>query len=124
MTTITMKQKEAPEMVIPQKIQQAASLYGVVSGLTTVGNVPNKKRLKTATKLLKRFVTLHVGSTGAKDLLSQNQVSVVRTLEYAKINPDLDEKDRKAFFRKLKEDLLASAELGLKNLSKEVGCDL
>tara|TARA_Y100000310_G_scaffold326851_1_gene392324 strand:+ start:1663 stop:2019 length:357 start_codon:yes stop_codon:yes gene_type:complete len=118
-----MTENNKQDMAVSIKVQQAAALYGIVTGLTTIGSVANKKRLKKAKKVLRQYVLRAIGDAG-KEILKQNQESVIFTLNGCGTSQDLDNKQRKELLAKLKGELSESMEKGLSNFSKELGREL
>lgn len=102
------------ELAVSLDAQRKAALYGIATGLLSMGSVPNKKRIKKVVKLLRAQVNHLIGDTqGSKEVLSQNSGAVVMAISGIRKDPSLSDATRKKILSTVKEDLLKSFEMGV-----------
>lgn len=105
------------ELAVSVKTQQAAALYGVATGLLSMGNIPNKKGIKRVVKLLRGLVIQDIGhSKGAREILAQNSGAISMAIAGIRKDPSIEEVARKKMISLVKEDLLDVYQTGVKKL--------
>ena len=109
-------QAEENEICVSYQTQSEASLYGLATGLLDLGGVPNKKQMKKVAKTLAKRVRRAIGEDGARELLSQNQGAVRAAIAGIRKDPSLNDVQRKLIIQRMREDLLDSYNIGLKNV--------
>ena len=96
-------ENEETELAVSIPVQQAAALYGLGCGILDLGNTANKKSVKKAVKRLKRHVRAELGVNGSTELLSQSKGAFDMTLIGVRNNPALEDFQRTAYLRSLKD---------------------
>lgn len=102
------------ELAISVDAQQKAALYGIGTGLLSIGSVPRKKQIKRVVKLLRAQVTHIIGDQqGAKEVLSQNSGAISMAIAGIRKDPHIDDSARKKILCSVKEDLLSTFHKGV-----------
>lgn len=105
---------EHEELAVSVEVQQEAALYAIGTAILSLGNVPNKKSVKSTVKRLKRNVVAAIGKDGADELLSQNKGALDVTVLGVRKNPDLEDVQRKQYLRMLREEWTNAFFTGIK----------
>lgn len=102
------------ELAVSVDAQQKAALYGIATGLLSIGSVPHKKQIKRVAKFLRAQVAHIIGDPqGAKEVLAQNSGAVSMAIAGIRKDPNINESQRKKIMNSVKEDLLESYHKGL-----------
>lgn len=101
------------ELAVSVGAQQKAALYGIGTGLLSIGSVPHKKQIKRVVKLLRAQVAHIIGDQqGTKEVLAQNSGAVSMAIAGIRKDPNIDDVARKKILASIKEDLLVSFKKG------------
>lgn len=101
------------ELAVSVGAQQQAALYGVGTGLLSIGSVPNKKQIKRVVKLLRANVVQSIGDPqGAKEVLAQNSGAISMAISGVRKDPNISNVSRKKLLSTIKEDLLDTFKKG------------